>query len=537
MFRHAAVNENHDKMGRAVSSEGYGKREDDAPVVRASDARYPDMVRGSNQRWVGTPREVIVATAADQVVATVNKAMKDGTRLSVRSGGHCYEDFVYNPTVHTVIDVSEMQEVRYDPQRNALAVGPGASNFTIAEKLYRLWGIAIPGGSCLSVCAGGHICGGGYGLLSRKHGLTVDYLYGVEVVTVNADRQPQVVLATREPDDPYRDLWWAHTGGGGGNFGVVTRYLLKAPGATGTDPAKFLPQPPAEVFISTIAVDWDRLDKEDRFARLLNNWGAWHEHNSAPSSPYAGLFGLLKLNTKANGQIALLTQSDATQPHAKKLLNDYLHAIFAGVDAPLRPMLTRAGEHPPMPQFFEPQKWPWLNATYQLSGSSWAFRGDYKSAYLRKAMPADQITATHKWLTTPIYQNPNALVQIDSYGCQINTVPPAVTAMAQRDSILKLQYQTYWQDPNEDDIHTAWLRDYYRDVYKATGGVPVPNEVNDGCYINYPDSDLSDPDFNKSGVPWHTLYYKENYPKLQQIKKTYDPHNIFQHTQSIEPAP
>ncbi|MDW4911452.1 BBE domain-containing protein, partial [Streptomyces sp. ADMS] len=65
-------------------------------------------------------------------------------------------------------------------------------------------------------------------------------------------------------------------------------------------------------------------------------------------------------------------------------------------------------------------------------------------------------------------------------------------------------------------------------------GVPVPNAVTDGCYVNYPDADLSDPQRNRSGVSWATLYYKGNYRRLQQVKAKYDPGNFFRHRQSVE---
>ena len=68
----------------------------------------------------------------------------------------------------------------------------------------------------------------------------------------------------------------------------------------------------------------------------------------------------------------------------------------------------------------------------------------------------------------------------------------------------------------------------------ARGGVPVPDANTDGSYINYPDVDLADPAWNTSGVPWHTFYYKDNYPRLQQVKKRYDPRNVFRHALSIE---
>jgi hypothetical protein len=86
-----------------------------------------------------------------------------------------------------------------------------------------------------------------------------------------------------------------------------------------------------------------------------------------------------------------------------------------------------------------------------------------------------------------------------------------------------------WSDPAEDGKHIGWARKVYRDIYRSTGGVPVPNEINAGSYINYPDVDLADPEWNTSGVPWHELYYQGNYPRLQRIKATWDPGNLFRH--------
>jgi hypothetical protein len=98
---------------------------------------------------------------------------------------------------------------------------------------------------------GGHVSGGGWGWLTRRDSLIVDHLYGVEVVVVDANGAVRTVVATREANDPNRDLWWAHTGGGGGNFGVVTRYLFRSPGVTSTDPRKLLREPPAQVLLFT----------------------------------------------------------------------------------------------------------------------------------------------------------------------------------------------------------------------------------------------------------------------------------------------
>jgi FAD/FMN-containing dehydrogenase len=64
----------------------------------------------------------------------------------------------------------------------------------------------------------------------------------------------------------------------------------------------------------------------------------------------------------------------------------------------------------------------------------------------------------------------------------------------------------------------------------------VPGEVVDGCYVNYPDADLSDPMWNTSGVPWHGLYFKDNYARLQRAKSAWDPGEVFRHRQSVRPA-
>ena len=82
----------------------------------------------------------------------------------------------------------------------------------------------------------------------------------------------------------------------------------------------------------------------------------------------------------------------------------------------------------------------------------------------------------------------------------------------------------------------AWVRRFYRDLFADTGGVPIPAEVSSGASINHPDIDLADPEWNASGVPWHTMYYRGNYPRLQQVKARWDPLNIFHHALSVRPA-
>jgi hypothetical protein len=163
-----------------------------------------------------------------------------------------------------------------------------------------------------------------------------------------------------------------------------------------------------------------------------------------------------------------------------------------------------------------------------VNGSGQIQRAKHKSAYMTSPFPQAHIQTIYTALTDTHYSNPLAQLQIDSYGCQVNAVASATTAVPQRSSIMKLQYQTYWAQPQDDDINLNWITNLYTSVYSATGGVPASNSITDGCFINYPDVDLP--------ASWPDLYYKASYPALQMVKAQWDPLNVFNHAQSIVPA-
>ena len=143
---------------------------------------------------------------------------------------------------------------------------------------------------------GGHICGGGYGLLSRLFGLTVDWLTGVRVVTVGAGRGTSLRHVTKEsPPGPDQNLFWAHTGGGGGNFGLITRYEF----------AK-LPTAPQRAEIITVSWSWaDTIIPGGGVAYLTRIIQAFEALNrELPPSAFA----LLKLAHEAAGSVALVIQ-------------------------------------------------------------------------------------------------------------------------------------------------------------------------------------------------------------------------------------
>lgn len=489
-----------------------------ARTVAPHDRQYAELVRGANLRFTGRPDEVRLATSARQVTDALQRALDAGTRVAVRSGGHCYENFVADPEVGVVIDLADMNRVYYDPRMGAFAVEAGATLEQVYNALFRGWGVTIPGGSCPSVGAGGHIAGGGYGVLSRSMGLTVDHLYAVEVVVAGADGVACTVVATRNGE--HKDLWWAHTGGGGGNFGIVTRYWFRSPGASG-GPESLLPAGPRETLVADLSWQWADLT-EAGFARLLGNYGEWLVRNSSPGAAENALFCQLKPQHRVAGSFGMTIEVDATRGDPDALLDSFLAEVGAGVGA--------------RPVTMERRRLPWLHAVEWpgfTGGRNPNWRFKIKSAYLRQGFTEEQVAAIHHHLTRSDYQHPGALLLLTSYGGQVNAVAPDATAVPQRDSILKPQFMVSWTDPAADEQHLSWVRELYRDVFASTGGVPAPGPRTDGCYVNYPDVDLADPGLNTSGVDWTELYYKDNYARLQRVKRRWDPQDVFRHAQSV----
>jgi hypothetical protein len=492
-----------------------------AVTITPGDPRYHNLVTGYNNRFIGSPHYVRLVHTTDQVVEAVAEAVAAGRRIAVRSGGHCFEDFTHGPQVEALLDLSPMSGVHYDPAMRAFCVGAGTTLGQLYPALFKNWGVTIPGGTCLEVGVGGHITGGGYGPLSRRDGLVVDHLYAVEVVVVDADGYCRVVTATREADDPNRDLWWAMTGGGGGNFGVVTRFWLRSAGVDSTDPARLLPAAPGDVRRRDLMWSWDTMT-EERLSRLIDNYCRWLAANDDPNSPTASLWSNLIVTHRSSGMFGLTSVIDDAVPGAERILDEQVEALLAGTEV--------------TPTVDDRQVQPWFHGW--LPSYNWPSdpRGRYKNkaGYLRRWFTDRQLAAIWRHLSDPDYVNPAAGLVLTAFGGAVNRVASDATAAAQRDCVLKVSYSAgAWQSPADDERHTAWVREFYRDVYADTGGVPVPNEVNDGSYISYPDVDLADPAWNTSGVPWHTLYYKDNYPRLQQIKLRYDPRDVFRHRLSV----
>lgn len=509
--------------------------------------------QGFDRRWFATNLEAVYApTHAEQVAPALSEAItRFGSAVKVASGRHCYENFVYNETTRAVLDMSALNQAGFDPERGLFFVDAGCENWTAYRSLLNAYGKTLPAGSCYSVGAGGHISGGGYGLLSRLHGLTIDHLQAVDIVTWESSsgeaRLRHVSAASSDADE--RDLFWALRGAGGGNFGVITRYYFAS-----------LPDAPEHATLWTLAWDWERMTRS-AFRNLLAEYGELML--SLPESA----FTLLKLSHRAHGQIGLVVQI-VPEPGVRRLdhraqAQKHLEAVerrFASVaaTAPLRkPLGGHLGRLPSVPASAEAQHLTYLEALQTLNGSGPNQCGKYKSAYMNKPFPDDQIEAIHHWLQVvpdgiKSEEMDQSLLQVDSYGGAINRLASDATAVPQRQAIMKLQYQTYWsndapagqanQPPydQQEAAHLSWINGLYADVYSRYGGTPDPARDPDGvvagCYYNYPDVSLgTHQDGGIDQALW--LYFLENYRhgsrNLLTVKKRWDPGNVFHHAQSV----
>ncbi len=497
-----------------------------AILITRGDPRFNNLKRARNARWPANPVDGVSSVAlclnAHDAAAALRHVVGTGQRPTIRSGGHCYEDFYANNPNGTLIDMSMMNHVGTLPGDARYRVGVGATLGQAYQDLYKLYNVTLPGGTCASVGAGGHITGGGYGLVSRLYGTTADWVTGVDILTVDSRGDVALRRCTATQD---ADLLRACRGAGGGNFGLIVDYVFEK-----------LPPAPQEVMSSNLIFPWAEMT-EEKFAKIFNAFGGYFATRGKDPETW-GLFSIIEANHRARGYLRISVQfcnPDGTCRNTK-VLDEYLSLYDDCKPSTVSPA---APVNNSLAESFGPHKMThdlWADTGAAGGVRRGVTRAKYKSTYMQKNFSAREVGVFYQHLTRtmPGIDLSHTVVEIDSYGGAINRKEMLGQTVAfQRSSIMKLQFQTYWANAAEDAGHITWIREIYKELYSASEvdashqGTPFPGENYQGCYINYPDADMLDYAY------WPQLYYGSNYEFLQQVKKKYDPNNVFHHAMSI----
>ncbi len=448
-------------------------REIQGRLILPGDPDY-DAVR---QVWNGMidrrPAVVVQCAAAGDVPPAIAFARKHRLDISMRGAGH---HIAGNAICDggLVIDFSRMKRVHVDPgNRHALAE-PGATlaDFDAAAQRH---GLATPVGINSTTGIAGLTLGGGFGWLTRKHGMTIDNLVRAHIVTAEGQ-----AITTSESEHP--DLFWA-VRGGGGNFGVVTQFdfALHPVG----------PEVVAGLVVFPLSEAGSVLRKYRDFAKSApDELSVWAVMRHAPPLPF--------LPAEVHGKPALvLAVCYAGDP-----------ALADRLLGPLRGFGKTWGEHiGPVPyaqwqQAFDPLLTP--GARNYWKSHNFAALPDAALDVLRGC--AERIPG------------PECEVFIGQLGGAASRVRPDATAYGHRDAQFVMNVHARWQDAAKDDVHIAWAREVF-DVaspYASTG-----------TYVNFMTADEGDRVAQAYGA---------NYAKLAQVKAKYDPDNVFHINQNIKPA-
>jgi FAD/FMN-containing dehydrogenase len=414
------------------------------------------------------PAAIVRAANANDVEHAIAFARDSGLELAVRGGGHsgAGHGVVDNGLV---IDLRDMKAVEVDVDGRTAWAEAGLTAAELSAAL-GAHGLAVGFGDTGSVGIGGITLGGGIGYLTRKHGLTIDSLLAAEVATAGGD-----LLYTDAVSHP--DLFWAIRGGGG-NFGVVTRFHYRVHPVDRVLGGMLLMPATADV-IAGLAAASDAAPEE--LSAIVNVM-------PAPPMPFvpAELHGTL---------VAMVLACYAGEPEA----GERAFAAFRGVARPLADMVR------PMRY---PEMFPPLDDAYHPAAVA-------RTMFMTRV---DRETAETMLKFLPASGGPMRVVQFRVLGGAMARVATEATAFAHRASPILASIAAFYEGAADRAVQQAWVDECTRALDQ---GEP-------GLYVNF----LGDE--GESRV--RAAYPGETWTRLAAIKARYDPGNLFRRNQNVPPA-
>ncbi len=442
-------------------------------VVTPGSTGYDEARTLWNAMIERRPAAIVRCTTPSDVAHAIRIAAKRNLLVSIRGGGHNIGGLA-SCDDGVMIDLSPMKAVHVDPVARTVDVQAGATLGDVDRETQR-FGLATPLGINSTTGVAGLTLGGGFGWLSRSLGLTIDNLLSADVITADG----QAVTAS-EHYNP--DLFWAIRGGGG-NFGVVTsfKYRLHQVG----------PEVLSGLIVHPLVAARDVMDFYREYVKQApDKLACWVVMRLAPPLP--------TVPPEFHGQpiLALGVCYAGEVREGERLLQ------------PLRAFGR------PVADMVQPQPFTaWQTALDPLLTPG--MRNYWKSNEFTSVSRELVDTLVDYAVRLPDPQTELALAQL---GGAVSRVPADATAYGHRDAQFVLNVHGRWADPAKDKECVDWVRDVFRaTVPFATGSV----------YVNFLTEDESDR---------VRAAYGANYSRLAELKKKYDPRNVFRVNHNILPA-
>jgi FAD/FMN-containing dehydrogenase len=453
------------RLRERVAGQVVGPDDDDYDMLRT-------VVMGGIDR---RPAAIVRVANVDDVKEVIETARETGLDLAVRSGGHSSKgDGVTDGGI--VLDLRDMKRLDIDADaRTAWAeTGLTAGEVTVEAAKH---GLAIGFGDTGSVGIGGITTGGGVGYLVRKHGLTIDNVLAADVVTADGE-------LVRADKDSNPDLFWAIRGGGG-NFGVVTRFqyrLVDLPSIVG---GILLLPATAEIIERYIALSEEAPEELSSIANVM---------------PLPPMPGVPEEAVGKLGIMALMTWAGETEAGQKALQPFRELSKLAGQDAPIADML-RPMSYPEMYFPEDPDYHP-LAVSYNM-------------LLERCDRPSAQVLMEYlEKLDAPM-----RVAQLRVLGGAMARVRNDATAFAHRASPILVNIAAFYTDEADKVKKQAWMHEFANAIRQS----------DTGAYVNFVGDEGPDRVRN-------AIYPGKTWDRLREIKRRYDPTNLFHLNQNIPPA-
>lgn len=441
-------------------------------LIRPDDAEYEAARTVYNAMIERRPALIARCVCVDDVITCVNYARCKDLLVSVRGGGHNAGGLGVCDG-GLVIDLSQMRGVQVNAAGRTVRVDGGCL-WSDVDRATHAYGLAVPSGIISSTGVGGLTLGGGIGHLTRKYGLTIDNLLAVDIVL--ADGRLVTASATENTD-----LFWA-VRGGGGNFGVVCSFLFRA-------------HPVSTVMAGPTLWPMEQASEVMRWYREF-----------LPAAP-----------EDLNGFFAFLTVPPGP-PFPEHLHLQKMCGIvwcYTGpeekADEVFRPVRAFG---PPALYGVHAVPFPGLQSAFDPiypAGLQWYWRADFVKELSDEAI--EQHVAFGEEL--PTWQSTMHLYPIDGAA---HRVGQEETAFSYRDARWAQVMVGVDPDPAHNERITAWTKDYWEALHPYSAG---------GAYVNF---------MMDEGQDRVQATYRGNYERLRQVKRRYDPNNLFRVNQNIKPA-